>query len=78
MKASSFTSFLSSSDDRSEECGGVICETLLAKEATTEKEHFAHVHDGFGHCSQCNCPQFQGEGDLCGNCGHNFGDHFNS
>jgi len=33
---------------------------------------------GWGHCDQCNCPQFRGNQELCGNCGHQYGDHWNS
>lgn len=36
------------------------------------------AHAGFGRCSQCNCPQFAGNADLCANCGHQFSSHWNN
>ena len=36
------------------------------------------AHAGWGRCgiSGCNCPAYQGNADLCGNCGHNYASHW--
>jgi hypothetical protein len=33
---------------------------------------------GYGRCGVqgCNCPAYGGSGDLCSNCGHNYGSHW--
>jgi hypothetical protein len=33
---------------------------------------------GYGRCSVsgCTCPAYMGQGDLCGNCGHNYSLHW--
>jgi hypothetical protein len=31
---------------------------------------------GYGRCSQCNCPAYQGQQNTCENCGHNYGAHW--
>jgi hypothetical protein len=30
---------------------------------------------GFGPCCKCECRSFEGSGDLCTNCGHQYADH---
>lgn len=51
-------------------------EPLNAQSTAVESE--AKVENGFGACSSsgCNCPAFGGSGDLCSNCGHNYGTHW--
>lgn len=36
------------------------------------------VNLGYGECSKCNCPGYvdQYGSELCGNCGHQYTDHF--
>jgi hypothetical protein len=36
------------------------------------------IRAGWGHCSSSGCPcrAFQGGGDLCTNCGHQYRDHW--
>ena len=34
------------------------------------------VRNGYGACSKCNCPGFEGSQDTCGNCGHNYTTHW--
>ena len=34
------------------------------------------VPQGYGQCSQCRCPGYQGNQQVCGNCGHNYGAHW--
>ena len=43
--------------------------TATATRGGTESE-------GFGRCSQCKCPAFEGRGDICKNCGHNYRKHY--
>ncbi len=31
---------------------------------------------GFGRCSRCSCRDFEGSGECCDNCGHNYSDHY--
>ena len=31
---------------------------------------------GYGSCYNCNCKKFEGSGDLCSNCGHNYSRHW--
>jgi hypothetical protein len=31
---------------------------------------------GYGACSQCSCTAYLGNGDLCGNCQHNYSFHW--
>lgn len=31
---------------------------------------------GYGACSQCSCKGYLGNGDLCGNCHHNYTMHW--
>jgi hypothetical protein len=33
---------------------------------------------GYGRCSAsgCTCPAYMGQGELCGNCGHNYSLHW--
>lgn len=35
------------------------------------------VEMGYGNCTHngCICPAFDGNGELCGNCGHNYSYH---
>ena len=46
-------------------------------------EHIQHRHakddisfKGFGACNRCSCQAFEGTGQCCDNCGHNYSDHF--
>lgn len=32
--------------------------------------------EGFGRCSKCACKEFEGRGDVCGNCGHAYRAHY--
>jgi hypothetical protein len=47
-----------------------------------EQEKAAHTQrspeGGYGACSHsgCNCPAYEGSGDTCGNCGHNYSYHW--
>ena len=38
----------------------------------------APLRAGYGRCSVsgCNCPSYMGNGELCGNCGHNYSLHW--
>jgi hypothetical protein len=31
---------------------------------------------GYGRCSQCACQAYQGTGQICANCGHNYSTHW--
>ena len=31
---------------------------------------------GYGACSKCNCPQYEGNQNQCGNCGHAYAAHW--
>jgi hypothetical protein len=33
------------------------------------------AHAGAGKCWKCECRAFEGTGDLCTNCGHQYADH---
>ena len=32
--------------------------------------------EGFGRCSKCNCKAFEGRGETCRNCGHDYNKHY--
>lgn len=34
------------------------------------------IRMGPNNCSECGCPKFEGNGDICDNCGHNYGKHW--
>jgi len=34
------------------------------------------IYAGYGACYRCPCQAFEGSGDVCSNCGHNYHDHF--
>ncbi len=34
------------------------------------------IRSGYGRCSQCACQNFEGNSQQCGNCGHNYSDHY--
>ena len=64
-------------------------ETVTATKPAIEKitvTGLIHQHElnkkpdvvmGVGNCTHagCNCPAYEGGGDLCGNCGHNYSYH---
>jgi hypothetical protein len=31
---------------------------------------------GYGRCSKCNCPAYEGQANTCGNCGHSYASHW--
>jgi len=31
---------------------------------------------GYGKCSKCNCPAYEGNQNVCDNCGHNYSAHW--
>lgn len=31
---------------------------------------------GYGRCSKCECRRFEGSGQCCSNCGHNYRAHY--
>ena len=33
------------------------------------------IRAGSGNCSKCSCPQWEGSGNQCDNCGHAYGVH---
>lgn len=34
------------------------------------------VRAGYGGCSSCGCQAYAGNGPLCGNCQHQYSDHY--
>ena len=62
-----------------------IAQTKLIKEKIVETglmhQHASNkkpgVEMGYGNCTHngCICPAFDGNGELCGNCGHNYSFH---
>ena len=36
----------------------------------------AKAEAGYGRCSKCNCPAYEGNGNICDNCGHNYKAHW--
>jgi hypothetical protein len=35
-----------------------------------------HVTCGYGQCSKCACQAYEGNDQVCGNCGHNYQAHY--
>lgn len=53
----------------------VALTAVVGTAATVLAAHEAKA--GYGACSGgCPCPQFQGNQQLCGNCGHNYTRHW--
>lgn len=63
---------LQKQQDATGEASGV---TFSAKEESVKESSDA---EGFGRCSVsgCNCKEFEGRGDTCGNCGHAYKKHY--
>ena len=49
-----------------------------ASQTTQAVNHEDKAEQGYGACSYsgCNCKGYQGSGDTCGNCGHNYATHW--
>jgi len=63
-------------NDGQEETCGKECECECTSQTVIIEENFAETQNGWGHCYRCDCQQFQGNAELCTNCGHKYEDHW--
>ncbi len=62
------TEKVSQVDEKSYDSDQVSNDSIVTRGGTTS--------EGFGRCSKCSCKEFEGRGDVCGNCGHAYKAHY--
>jgi len=52
-----------------------VCEPAIKGHAHSHHDEVASVHSGRGHCTLCDCEQFQGDVDGLCTCNHFYAAH---
>jgi len=56
----------------------IVLVMVIISFAAITLTHVTDVFAGYGRCSECSCPGFQGSGYTCtrGGCGHHYDQHW--
>ena len=49
---------------------------MVRAASETDAQSGSEQQRGYGRCSSCNCRHYEGSGNTCRNCGHNYWRHY--